>query len=396
MKRILAALIIALALPAHAQGSRGAPDIRPGPLQDILARIPADASGLIYLNDLAAARRQVDPLTTDAPTDLDRALAPMSSAFLPAALDQNSLLYFPDGGKEALGFSVFELDQIAGWGAPPQAPLVATGIDRHGDAIAERLRARGFAATPTQGHTVWHLQDDFKIDIARRNDDPLTGPLGQSQRIVVDGDTLLFARGWPVMNDLLDPGATLATEPDTAAILRAGYALRGAGDLLGAVIVPFPPSGRLDPGILLQSGGNMKPEQFALLLDRMPGRDLPGLPPFLRYGLLLWQDGYDTTGAIVIPYMSRDTAETARDRFTALLDVVESPAARRSFAELLPYDRRFEIVGTEARAVLVLGFTTSADATAPVSLTTFTNTPRRRLMDMLLLREIDLLIGAGP
>ncbi len=398
MKFILAVLVFALSLPVHAQGSRSNRDAAPqsGPLEDLLARIPADAAGSIYLADLAAAYRQVSPLITDTPSDFHRALIPISSAYLPAALDQQSLARFPDGGADALGFSVFDLHQVAGWGTLPDSPLIATGVSGSRDLIAEKLAARGFEATQTHGQTVWHLLDDLEMDAALRNSDPLSAPLGRSQRIALDRGLLLFARTWPAINTLLDPGTTLATETGTASILRAGYALRGAGDLLGAVIVQEPPTRGLDPGLLLRLGADATPEEIQAELDRMPGASLPGLPPFLRYGLLLWQDGYRTTGAVVIPYIRRDTAETARERFTALLDTAESPSVKRPFAQLLPHERRFEIVPAKDRNVLVLAFTTSADRSKPVDLSTFMDNPRRMLMQMLMRRELSLLIGAAP
>lgn len=388
-------LSLSLALPAAAEGKRprDSGPSRSHALADLLHRIPADAAGDVYMTDLAAARRQTDPMTRDAPSDRDRMLAPMSAAMLPPGFDRDRIAMHLDDPSAALGVSLFALGQVAGWGTLPEAPVVVTGIGGHEAAIVAALERDGLTPKDVGETQVWHIRDDFEIDIRSRSDTPFGGNLGMSQRIALAGDVLLSARSWPGIERLLDPGATLAGDADVAAISDAVHGFQGAGDVINMVLVPEQPPKMPDPGMFLSLFKDMTPAEAQKRIAELPVFRLPGLPRFLRFGMILWQDGRKTTGAIAIPYIRRDTAETARDRFTALLEAGTSPSARRGFAEILPYERRFEIVEAGNRHVLILAFVHHAEADQPVTMMTLYNNPQSRLYQMYVNRDLALLIG---
>ncbi len=401
MKRILFILfLLTLALPSHAQGRRSG-DTKPATpehhaLEELLIRIPAGAQQEVYMFDLAASRRQILPLLSAKLRPADIWLAPWATAVTPHGFDLESLYLHTRNPRAALGFSPFDIDQLVGWGQPPSAPVILTGIEGAHDAIEAALNNAGLTPRDLRGQTVWHLQDDFQIDLNNRNANPFGGRLGMAQRIALTGDMLLSDRSWAGIETLISPGASLAGDADAQAILQATYALTDAGEVIHAVLVPGQPVKAPDPALLLGISEGPSMDEAIEELRARPEYTLPGLPPFLRYGIVLWQDGYRTTGALVIPYASAESAEQARGRFAALLEAGTSTVANKPFTDVLPFDRRFETIETGKRSVLVLGFEEVADRSEPVTLHTFAQNPAKRLYGMMIRRELPLLIGASP
>ncbi len=389
-------LSLSLSLPASSQGTRGNTPRKPatGPLEALLTQIPLAAQGDIYLTDIAASRRQVDPLTTDAPSDDDRILAVYSSLMLPEGFGRDYLAMMLDRRTATIGFDIFGFDQMAGWGIPPDLPVIATGIEGHNAAMATRMAENGLQVRTVSGRDVWFIRDDNQMDLGARDPGPFGGHLGMAQRFVLDGDLLLYARSFGVIETLLTPGPTLESDADSAAILRAAYAF-DAGDVINVVLVPEQPAKAPDPAMVLTLADGKTAAEVEAMIAGMPEFALPGLPRFLRFGLVMWQDGRSTTGAVVIPYIRRDTAETARENFAALLTQGTSVMARRPFDELLPAERRFEIVETGGRHVLILSFTDHADPAEAVNLMTFMRNPQNRLFQMYVARDLPLLIGSS-
>ena len=120
---------------------------------------------------------------------------------------------------------------------------------------------------------------------------------------------------------------------------------------------------------------------------------IANMPPMTEYGLLSWQDGTVMTGAIAIPYVRRDTAEEGLATFKRLLEIAEAPSIKRPYSEILPQDRRFEIVETAGGHVLVLAF--SQEIEPNKGILTLMRHPQRRLVDMWFHRDLDFLIGMG-
>ena len=354
------------------------------PLETLAARVPANASGPIILADPAAARREAGRVI--ALTDqTDRALAGFFALSATQTLAPTVFGRFPDGGRAALGFSIFDIAALAAFGEPPDAPLIARipGIDP--GRVGAALGRRGFARDSRAGLPVWSIQPDNATDLERRMSDPFAGMLGQPRRFLIDGETLLFARSWKMLDRLLSPGRTLADDPEAAAILAVGYGFDAAGSLIEAMLLPGPVMRVIDPTMLMQSPGLPVP----------PGFELPGLPPFSRYAILKWQDAGRLTGAIAIAYPDRATAELARDRFSALLGRAVSPMAQQPLDAMLPPTRAFRVVNNGQRAVLLLSFSLDISGDAPLGLGSMQRNPGNRLVALYQRRELELLIGMG-
>ena len=337
-------------------------------LMRLLSNVPGDAQGPVLLIDIAAVHRQIAPLA-ESIAEPTRTLVPYAVFHSgPTGFDMSSFALFAEHGARAeLGFSIFEIAQMAGWGEPPATPVILAGIAENGDSLEAALQARGFETTEYNGHPVWHRGRDHEISFDNREEDPFGLRFSSSQRFSLDGDRLVFSRGWDTMHGILDADSSLAEDPDAAAILQAGYTLEGAGDLIDATLLPGQP-------------------------EAPPGTT-PNLPPLQRYGLLHWQDSATMTGAIVIPYADVATAETAGEILGQRLDTLEAPSVKRPLLDILPWPRRIEIVETSGLAVLIFGFESRADTSQPVNLRTFMQNPRRRLMEMVETRDLDVLVG---
>ena len=363
-----------------------------GPLFGLLGRIPLDARGWVVLNDYAAVATQVAPFTAGLPPDHpSRLYLPFGTLAAPNGFDVNSLFGFSDGAVDALGFSIFEIDQMAGWGKNPHIGLVLTGIAGQPGRMKSALLARDFAETAIGPHIVWHRQDDFQVDFSRRLEEPFAGADGMSQRFSIVDEHLLFSRSWQVMEHALDGTAALASDGNASAILQAGYEFAGAGTLISAYLMAGQPlrqsaspesasSESASPGTLEPAGA-------------VDPANPPALPAFPLYGVLLWQNGATMTGAIAIPYTSAEAAESAIATFSTLLEVVQSPSVRKPMTELLPTERRFEVIDTGQRKMVILAFETTHTISQPIGIATFTGNPLQRLMTMALRDELGLLIG---
>jgi hypothetical protein len=385
---MLRATTAALACAALTTGAA----LAEGPLQSIARHVPLAAEGEIYLLDIAASARQVAALPVD--DERGRPFMPLAPLAMPTGFDDRILLMSPDGFREALGFSVFEIGQMAGWGQLPDAPLVMRSpvFARDSEAIAAALAARDFTREDRAGTPVWHRQEDNQPDFRRRSEEPFNGSVGMAQRFALDGDILRHARSWKVMDRLLAGGSSLLDDPDAAAVLSAATERTDAGDLLDMILLGPQPSRMSATQLVLPRRIDDATRDRMLETYRKAG---PGLPPFRRYGLALWQRGTWMTGAILIPYPDRATAEAARLRFTELLVSQNSLVATKPFDELLPASRQFETVEAGDRAVLVLAFGTEADTSNGIALATFVRNPRALLFQMVLTRDLDLLVGAA-
>ena len=358
-----------------------------GPLFDLLGRIPQDARGWVILNDYAAVAAQVAPFTTGLPPDHpSRLYLPFGTLAAPHGFDLNNLFEFPDGAVDALGFSIFDIDQMAGWGENPDIGLVLTGVAGQPGRMKSALMARDFAETAIGPHVVWHRQDDFQADFSRRLEEPFGGMNGISQRFSVVGEHLLFSRSWQVMEHALDGTAALASDSNASAILQAGYEFAGAGTLISAYLMAGQPlrqsdSPEPDSPDTLKPAGAINPA------------NPPALPEFPLYGVLLWQNGATMTGAIAIPYTSAEAAESAIATFSTLLEVVQSPSVRKPMTNLLPTERRFEVIDAGQRKVVILAFENTYRISQPIGIVTFIGNPLQRLMTMAFRDELGLLIG---
>jgi len=338
------------------------------PLLHLLEQIPRSAPGLVSLSDITAAKRQIAPLAASTPSPT-RELVPYTALYDGVnELDLSTFGQFAEhGGRAALGFSIFGISRMAAWGRRPAMPVIIDGVAAYASRIEAALLAREFKATEYKGYQVWYRGRDHESYNGRHEDDPFSAGLNSSQRLCVNDGFLLFSRSWSTMHEILDAESSLADEPDVVAIVRAGYMLDGVGDLIDAVLLPGQPE--------------------------TTSTDVPTLPAFNRYGLLLWQSGAMITGGIAIPYAEAAIAETARDRFVERLATLKAPSVRRPFLDFLPWPHRIEIIEFSDLSVLIIGFQSTADISQSVNLMTFMRNPRRTLVNMVRNHDMNSLIG---
>ena len=374
-----------------------------GPLEKVAAVFPLfNDEVFVTLLDIEASARQIARIN-----EPDQVLRDFASFWSLPHLEgfgiyarrqlEDSLL---DGYRPALGFSIFDIGQIAGVSSREGAvSFVMKGPEFAGSAgrINEALSARNFMHEDRGDIQVWSRMDDGTFDMARRNEDPFAGSLGHSERFALKNDTMFFARTWPVLDRLLADGPTLLDDKDAAAILRSGYLLSEKGALLDAILFKQQPS--FYEAIIGRSAAQMDMSDEDLnALATMWNSDLSafGMPPFQRYGLLLWQDGDLMTGALALPYADAQTATLAKARFGAILDRIVAPKLVQS-VEALPYlmeaERDFRVVDADGRSVLVLAFSQRVPAANGIDLGVLGNTPQIQLLSMALRGEIGLLIG---
>ena len=352
------------------------------PLERLLYRIPIEAAGSVSLSDLNAARAQIASIATEtAQSVLD--LLPFAVIYPKLGFDVIGVRHgdYEDGAQKKLGFSVFEIDQIAGWSNnSPEATVIATGISERSAEIEAALLARKFAAAKYQGHTVWHRHDDFALGRSGVKEEPFSGLLGTSERFSIDAQYLLFTRDWLSMRRLLDSSSSLADDLDASAILNAGYSMSEFGALVDTVLI---------------AGQPIMPKDKTQTDEATSARHQ--LPPFNRYGLMHWMDGTLLTVAIVIPYAESETASIAQDQLAARLGATVAPSANRLFAELLPSTQSYKIASTSNRHVLIASFQQRIEITSPLSVATLDyGTPYWRLIGLLERGDLDVLLGKAP
>lgn len=393
LPRLIFVLVFLHSVPALAQGSRGdpaAPRQSPMPLVSLLGSIPLLAEGEIALNDLAAARRAVLPLVTGAPSPEQAQMVPLAPLFMMGGFDLSMLRFsvWEPGGLP--GFSIADLGQIAGWGRLPEARVIVAGLKGHEAEIAAAFEMDGLERRTVDGVTVWHRGADLSVDLNARSDSPFGGQLGVAVRFALRDGMLLHARSWAGIQTLLEPGATLDSDTDAVAILAAAHILAGAGggEVLAALLVAGQPSRIPDAEAIDRLAG--RGDAAAL-----PGADLPGLPPFQRFGIVHLQNGLVSAGVLLLPYHDSEAAQTAVGRFAEILEVGASIHVDRSLDQILPSDRDFRVVEAAGRHVAVLAFSQSTPLAKGLTMANLSRAPARRLYDMYVNGDLALLIGVG-
>ncbi len=117
---------------------------------------------------------------------------------------------------DLLGFEWFAIEQALGYGRPPTLGIVlAAQVDA--ERLGDRLARRGFASTVLHGVTIWHRNEDGRVNLAERTPaDPFVGPLGMAARIAVLPDHLVGTRFWSMTREAASGTAlTLERVPET-------------------------------------------------------------------------------------------------------------------------------------------------------------------------------------
>jgi hypothetical protein len=227
--------------------------------------------------------------------------------------------------EELLGFEWFAIEQALGYGRPPMLGIViAAEVDA--ELLGERLTRRDFAATALDGVTVWHRNEDGRMNMAERAPgDPFVGPLGMAARIAVLPGRLVGTRFWSMTREVVDTAVgrypSLADALDYRTLARA--ASGGDGTLIQAQYL-----GPLEAGFV-------PADPFAILRDvtDTPAPEGPALPPYGPAILADRQEGPDQVALIALLYPDADTAAAAAVALTERLasfapETVEAWGAR--------------------------------------------------------------------
>jgi hypothetical protein len=204
---------------------------------------------------------------------------------------------------DLLGFEWFAIEQALGYGRPPDLGVVLAA-EVEPDRLGERLARRDFAAAALDGVTVWHRNEDGRVNLAERAPgDPFVGPMGMAARIAVLPGHLVGTRFWSMTRDVV--GTAVGRYPSLADALDyrtlAHAALEGDGALIQAQFL-----GPLDAGFVAA-------DPFAILRDGTgtPAPEGHALPP---YGLAILadrQEGPDQVSLIALLYPDAATAAAA-------------------------------------------------------------------------------------
>jgi len=380
MRKFVASLasLIILATQGHAEDR---------PLLKLLDSVPVTASGQLMMFDAAAIRSEIAPFIGHL-SETEKPLVQFNLVMPPNGFSTQNIYGLKDDGTTNLGFNFFDLDQVAGWGDLPEAPVIATGRFNT-KRINAALRARGFATRDIADTTVWHKTDDYGYDLEQRNLDPFSSVIGSAARFAVRDKLLHYARGFPAMTEMLTHTTSLTTNPNYRSVIEAGYSIQNQGTFISAYFPNQRPVRRVDVSILLKNAMENAGRKLPDLSD------MPHLPPFIDYAILQWQDQDRLTAAIAIPYVRRDTAELAIKTFETLLPKLHSPATKKLFDEVLPKTRNFEIVEVDDRYVVLFSFEKTVTPDPENGVRIFVLSPHSRLVHMIFSRDLDTLIGGA-
>lgn len=386
---------LAMATGLIAAAPVGMADTDP-PLVNLAKKVPADAKGWIVLNDLAAVRRQVT--ANQAVQDHDPEMAVMASfaaMYPPSGFDVSSLMLLQaDGAEKVLGFSPAGIDQLAGWGTLPDTAVVLQGRALRGiePAMDRALAKRGFQRRAMPDLVVWSRGEDNAIDLGKRHEDPFTGRLGRSVRLALRPDHLIAAPSWAGLDAILAPSSTLMDKPDSAGIVGSVAKAQGLGDPAWVLLLGGQGLRRSQP--MLTGDSLTDPKAFERLAKQRAAQGkLSALPFFGRYGIASFLDGRTLTGAILLPYRTPDQAETAAVLLHVLFESMISPLGKKPFAEVMKAPLQTQVVQTRSGTVVIGAFSQTIPPTQKISTGTYISGPAQRLLQMIQVRELDLILG---
>lgn len=383
---LAAGLVVALGAGSADAGIWGTSTI-----SRLAGEVPAEAmaaGGEIVLIDVGAVRAELASLPVG--DRRDRALLPFGHLNLPRGFDQSGLLIYDM--PATMGFSLDDIEGVAGWGRPPWVPVVMVGSTTMQAAMdgGETLAARGFERRMLDGVPVWHRGDDNSIDIGRRMEDPFTGGLGKAARYAMRGDFFYFSTSWEGLEYMLAERPSIRSDPDAAAFLEVHDSAEIGGRPTQLLILVEP----MSQGMAL-TGAVLEGRSAEEVRAELAGGSPPVPPPYARLALMEWQDGATLAGALALSYADRADAESALARVKARLNRgAQSIATRRPFTELLPDDREFLLVEAAGRHVALIVFRREVDVSGGLGLITLmSDQPLRRLHQMYVRLDLPFLIG---
>ena len=300
-------------------------------LRALLAEFPdpgSDARLEIEFSDLAAARKhrlfEADGTALE-PGALSGRAMPQSLQML--ALSDDA------GMRQAVGFSLADVGQMAVLLAPPARAMIVDLYPGAGAAVPAALDGAGYAETVQGGVTAWARGQDLRPDFdAIDQTDPFGAGLGMASRVQLADDRLLQASAWSLLSAMTAPGTPrLADAPLVSPLLDALDHVETNERLVAATIWTDARSlGALDPALLL--GQQIDPQVTA---PEWPHFDMPALT--WRSALFAdFTDGPTSTGVLVLTVALPDAVMAAplAERIATNWSSRPSALSGQSFAEM--------------------------------------------------------------
>lgn len=228
--------------------------------------------------------------------------------------------------RDFYGFSFFDAERFLEAGMPPtNFTVVQTRIDPA--QIEAALLEFGYTATPVTGGTLYSIRGDSETDLRSPS---RVGQLGQLNRIIVLGNTLVIGRATDVVTRASASGqrnaATLADDASYRALTGALAApeITAWGKLVGAILIgqPLPD----DPLVMLDQTN----EALQAQLDRYAAAPLP---PYLALGFATQRAGAESYLTLAVVFPPSVDGEAAATILGDRLATYESLVSQRPLAE---------------------------------------------------------------
>lgn len=256
-----------------------------------------------------------------------------------------SNMFEMEGMVEALGFSLFEIDQIVMFGLPPDIGTVMLG-DFDYEAIQAALEARGYQAVEINGVPVMCPQGDCEatqsIDFADRNPgNPFGGALGRKEAFVLlpDEGVILNSASIVTITAMLEA--------------RSGETLSAIEEAAHAALVA---------GVTLREGTLAQVTFTTPVLGGMEAMDLPEMPAFALGALVDRHLGEQSAAEIALLYAAEVDAQAAIEPLQARIEAFETAQAPRFEAVGISPANLETVSLEEGRGLVVISYVTDYPA----------------------------------
>ncbi|MEO1223597.1 MAG: hypothetical protein AAFX92_05170 [Pseudomonadota bacterium] len=312
-------------------------------MTSLMAYVPAgwltDSGALVSFSDVEASTAA----TVRSPAGLLAGLMGRNNPMAPLHRLRTIPYYFASpaqlgmrgGWQERVGFEPGQISALlsAEWLGEGVNQVIVLDLSDDADhnAIGQTLLANDYQARTVGDWSAWWRGEDYDIDRdARDPESPFGGGIGQSSRVVSDGERLVHAAAWSPIEEMAGPPATTLRDlPEMAVIVAALDDPRfGDAGLVQAMVMPQAPQ-----------------------TDDAAAE--PVLPPW-RLGMLAdLSTGPVDHGVAVVVYDDRATAEGLADPLLNAWQAMRSTEHDATFAELAGGEAEAFVVG-DGPAALVL------------------------------------------
>ncbi len=284
--------------------------------------------------------------------------------------------------REFYGFSFLDAVRFIESGMPPvNFTVLETSADPA--QIDAALLAFGYTANPVEGGTLYRIRRDNEMDLRSPSK---VGQLGQLNRIVRIGDTLIIGRATDLVaravNNLHRGTGTLADDPTYRALTGAltAPALSPLGELVGAILIGQPLAA--DPMMLAQ-------ENAAIQAQLDVYAQAP-LPPYLALGLATHRMGEESYLTLVVVFPPSVDGAAAAATLGERLATYKSVTSKRVLTEYWSFAHQASVNFEGLSVALVSMQVTDKDASGAL------RTRPLAWSDLLFQRDLLFLLTGTP